>query len=231
MSIFRYLFLIVICSLSLEATQKVYVSIETGEIAIINPENNAFYKKLVPSFEDEIVALLGEVIISPDQSRAYVTEIGNSAGARLGIWVINTLDDTVVDFIAIPGAFLPLQLNILPDGSKIYVSDLASGNVYVIKLSDSSVTELPPGATKPTGLAFSPDGTKLFVSDSDFTGTVIYVYDTVSDTPLSPVLVSTGNAEAEFLAINSAGLGYAPIFGGIDVISFNALTSTYKHFQ
>ena len=142
-----------------------------------------------------------------------------------------------------PFAFLstgrdPRQLALLPDGSRLYVTDAGSDTVTVIDTEPSSPSFHTTIATitvgpHPHGVAVTPDGSCVYVTDagaSAFDQDDVAVIDTVSNTviasvPLSPVAAPSGIAitgdgsRAYLLAAD----------GGIDVLDVNPASANYHH--
>jgi DNA-binding beta-propeller fold protein YncE len=107
------------------------------------------------------------VALSPDGQRVYVTETG---GER----VVRVYDRSGKQVSALHppastgAAHVPVYVAVRPDTQEVYVSDRATGAVYVYgPQNDYRRTFAPPsgvGSWAPLGLAFDPDG-RLYVSD------------------------------------------------------------------
>lgn len=203
--------------IGLHAFTKVYVTTAASEIAVINANTNTFINTFIPSSGDTTAADLQGVAISPDQTTAYVVDSTNK-----GLWIINTSNDSTTAFVSLPDSNIPLQVAVIPDGSKVYVSDRSAASVFVMQTSDYSLSTISGGAVKPSGMAFNPSGTKLYVSDAAFGADRIYVYNTSDNTALTTI----SGPRASFLAVNSLGVGYAPQATSTAISTFNTATDT-----
>jgi YVTN family beta-propeller protein len=73
----------------------------------------------------------------------------------------------------------PWCVAITPDDKKVYVTNMASGTVSVIKASNRKVVDTIEVGTEPFGCALTPDGRKLYVANQS--SNTISVIDTDSD--------------------------------------------------
>jgi YVTN family beta-propeller protein len=125
-----------------------------------------------------------EVLLSPDGSRAYVTNVGLNSS----IEVIDTATNTVVASIPAPHVYRYMAIS--PDGTRLYVPDRAingAGVTVIDTATNSVVATIPLPGTAGNGLAVTPDGAHLYIA-SQFTGDIFIaetatntVVDTISD--------------------------------------------------
>ncbi len=205
----------------LSAFVKAYVtnSIDS-KIAVLNANTSTFLYYFTPSFESSSPISLRGIAISSDQSTAYVAD-SSFFDPQSGLWIINTIDDSVKTFV-------PLNINsnlgqvvVTPDGAKVYVADSLNGCVWVIHTTDNSVSTINISLAKPSGLAFNPSGTKLYITNSFPSDPPnIYVCQTSDDT----LITTIEGVIAEFIAVNSMGIGYEPSSTGNNIFIFDTLT-------
>lgn len=134
---------------------------------------------------------LNSVAVTPDGSRAYVTDSFTS------VWVVDTGSNSVIAKIAAGSG--PKAIAITPDGKSAYVTSITcaapscpatpppQASVEVIDTSSNSLTatitigNLPtvqtPGVSL-SGIAISPDGTRAYVSNGQ--GNQLWAIDTAS---------------------------------------------------
>ena len=134
------------------------------------------------------------VALTPDRSRAYVTDASTS------VWVVDTESNSLIAKIAAGSD--PEAIAITPDGKSAYVTSITCGlllcsgpnnppqlaSVEVIDTASNSLTatitigNLPVGQTPGVllvGIAISPDGTRAYVSNAE--GNQIWAIDTASN--------------------------------------------------
>jgi len=118
------------------------------------------------------------VAASPDNTRVYVT-IDDTMG------VIDTSDNSILARIVIGG--LLGELAVTPDGSKVYVTNRSTNNVYVIDTATNTVAAtIPVGATT-IGVSITSDGTLAYVTN--FLADTVTVIDTATDTAVNTIPV------------------------------------------
>ena len=99
------------------------------------------------------------VAVSPDGSRAYVTNYGSGT-----VSVINTGNNTVGSTITV--GTQPFGVAVSPDGSRAYVTNYGSGSVSVINTATDTVVGSPiTVGNGPWGVAVSPDGSRAYVTN------------------------------------------------------------------
>jgi YVTN family beta-propeller protein/cysteine-rich repeat protein len=113
--------------------------------------------------------------VTPDGSKLYVT---NAFGGD--IVVIDTATNTVLT--SIPGGGNLRGVDVLPDGTKAYVSDDALVVRVISTATDTDLTSIPIAST-PLGVAAHPDGSRVYVS----TSAGVTVIDTATDTIVTSV--------------------------------------------
>jgi DNA-binding beta-propeller fold protein YncE len=193
----------------------VYVTSQNSQVAVLDADNNTFLTNFTPSIGSTTASTLTGVAISPDQTTAYIADNGNK-----GLWIINTSDNSTRAFVSLPAASFPLEVNVTPDGSKVYISDFGAGIVYDMLTANNSVSTISGGATKPAGLAFNPSGSKLYVTDDASAN--IFAYNTSNDSFITTI----AGARSLFAAVNGAGIGYETDIASNLVYSFNTATDT-----
>ncbi|RDH75849.1 hypothetical protein DVS77_24255 [Mycolicibacterium moriokaense] len=153
-----------------------------GKVTVVdaNPDDDdpgaPTYNTVVKTIDVGGAAAFGTV--AGDNLYVSTLPAGSSPGA---VTVISTSSNTVIDTIPVSGA--PFALQASPDGTRVYVSDNATGKILVIDADPShtgtyntvvgsipvsgAVQSTPAGYegyTAPQGLAFSEDGTRLYAS-------------------------------------------------------------------
>ncbi len=91
------------------------------------------------------------VAISPDGSRAYVTN--NPTNAFVS--VIDTATDTVIATVAV--GLNPQLLAITQDGTHVYVACFSANSVFVIDTSTNTVSATIAVEANPVGVAITPE--------------------------------------------------------------------------
>ena len=100
------------------------------------------------------------VAVSPDGTRAYVTQTGNSVS------VINTATNTVLT--TLNGFNGPAGVAVSPNGTRAYVTNFAGTTVSVIDTATNTVVGAPiTVGTNPNAVAVSPDGTRAYVTNQN----------------------------------------------------------------
>src|SRR5215813_1835163 len=86
---------------------------------------------------------------------AYITQGGGNVS------VIDTATDEVTGTISVGGYLFGVA--VIPDGSKVYVTDINNGTVSVISTATNQVTGTIAVGEVPQGVAVTPDGSKVYV--------------------------------------------------------------------
>lgn len=143
------------------------------------------------------------VAVSPDGSRAYVTD------GETSVWVVDTQSRAVV--ATIPAGTSPVGVVISPNGKNLYVTTnscvvtTCTSSVAVIDTATSTVTStIPIGLTTKvplSGIAISPDSTRVYVSSS--IGNSVWAIDTSGNSIVATI--PTTNAGNVDLAISPDG--------------------------
>jgi YVTN family beta-propeller protein len=135
----------------------------------------------------------GDVAITPDATRAYVTNLFSSS-----ISVIDAATNTVVDTIS--SVFQPVNDAITPDGTRAYVTNSSAtfGSVSAIDTASNTVIATVGVGPNTQGLAITPDGTRAYVAS--FGANSIFVIDTATNTVSATIAVGA----------NPVGVAIAP---------------------
>src|SRR4029077_19737998 len=130
--------------------------------------------------------LLAGIAISPDGSRAYVS---NAVGNQ--IWAIDTVSNQVV--AAIPTAVLGFAgVSITPDESRLYAASI--GNPSVVDVidtkTDAVVTSISlPSSEPPTQIRVTPDGSHAYVTGD---AGHVWIVDTTQNATVATIQVIFG---------------------------------------
>jgi len=143
------------------------------------------------------------VAVSPDGSRAYVTD-GISS-----VWVVDTQSRAVV--ATIPAGTSPQGVVISPDAKNVYVTTITCGtspcasSVEVIDTATNAVTTTIPIGNAPIvsllGIAISPDGARVYVASGNSNG--VWAIDTSTKSIVATI--HTTNSNSADLAISPDG--------------------------
>ncbi len=125
---------------------------------------------------------------------AYVTNSGDKT-----VSVIDTTTNAVVATISV--GLEPVDVAIVPDGTRAFVVDMGDNAVSVIDTAtNTAITTIPVGS-KPRGIAISPDGARAYVSNSG-DKTVSVIDTTANAVAGSPIEVGE---EPDGIAISPDG--------------------------
>ncbi|MDD7940218.1 serine/threonine-protein kinase [Actinomycetospora lutea] len=179
----------------------------------------------------------GDLAVSGDGTRVYVSERGSDAAPGTVLSVVDTTVNRVTTRIEVGPA--PSGLALSPDGRVAYVANegtnAAPGStVSVVDLSGARVTATVPVGQGPSGLALTPDGRKLYVANEGVltgVGNTVSVVDTatnavtgtirVGDTPRGVAVRPDGR----YAYVASQGTAQAPQ-GSVSVIDTSNDTVT-----
>lgn len=104
------------------------------------------------------------VAVSPDGSRAYVSNSGSGS-----ISVVDTAANAVIATIPARGG--PRGLAVTPDGTRVYVANLLAGTVSVIDTAMSAEAAQIPVGKSPISVTIDPHGAFAYVANSE-SGTI-----------------------------------------------------------
>lgn len=110
---------------------------------------------------------------------AYIT----NASSSIGLGSVSVIDTATNSVIGSPIAVgdQPTGVAISPDGSKVYITNVASDTVSVIATATNSVIGSPiTVGSHPFGVAAAPDGSKVYVAN--FSSGTVSVIDAVTNT-------------------------------------------------
>ncbi len=144
-----------------------------------------------------------DVAITPDGSKAYVTNRGSATVSVL------SLTGTPVTTAVIPVQAGPAAIISSPDGTKMYVANTLSDSVSIIDTATNAVSNLslamfskePSVAGSPDGLALSPNGGTLYVAMG--ADNAVAVVDTSTDTVIGRIPTGSYPAGVVFDTQNS----------------------------
>jgi len=161
-----------------------------------------------------------DIVITPDDTKAYVSNFNNPDSPGNTVSVIDTELGTVVGEITV--GLGPAGMAITPDGSKLYVANFGSirepGNsVSVIDVENEKVIDEITVGTGPIDIAVSPDGFRAYVvnfGSKNLLGSTVSVINVSTDTVISTVTVGAGPAG---IAVAPDGSKvYVANLGGVD---------------
>lgn len=168
-----------------------------GEVSIININN----KNLVGSISFGMGGTPYGIDVSPDGLHAYIAVHGLDQVKEYNL-------ETYAVTNTINVGTNPTGLAILPDGSKLYVTNSADNTVTVIDLASKTVLPVSPilvGAY-PMDIAASPDGARVYTAD--YSSHSVTAIDTITDA-IVPTFISSGLANPTSISILPDGLrGY-----------------------
>jgi YVTN family beta-propeller protein len=136
------------------------------------------------------------IAISPDGTRAYVTNYFNINPSLLVIDVVNR---AILTTVPLSGAY-PRSATVTPDGSQVWVNYLDQNVVDIVDTLTLTTTErITFNGMVSTGMAFNPTGTKAFIAtfpnvltivDTQTLRTIATV--TVGESPIDVVVTADG---------------------------------------
>jgi YVTN family beta-propeller protein len=124
-----------------------------GALHAVDPSDPGHARQLV------LPTVPGEIAISPDGARVYVTN-----GLAASVAVADTAAGSIVTNVKVGAE--PLGVATSPDGKRVYVTNFQSGTMSVIDAQTNEVTDtLNVGAT-PRAVAVTPDGKRAYLTHS-----------------------------------------------------------------
>lgn len=138
-----------------------------------------------------------QVAISPDGSRAYVTDASTS------VWVVDTSHNSVAGKIEFGTD--PVAIVMSPDGKSIYVTAVTCGDllcsgpsnppqmasVEVIDTATASLKAIITFEFGLSGIAISPDGSRVYVAQGN--GGHIWVIDTATNSISATIVLASSS--------------------------------------
>ena len=136
---------------------RLYVSnINSGTISVINTATDA----VVANVSMGAATSSLDLVVTPDNSKVYVTLQYNSVPQSVG--VINTATNTLLTDINVNPQ--PEMLCISPDGSRLYVSCMTTNTVSVVNTATNTfLNNITVGTGRTAQMATTPDGARLLV--------------------------------------------------------------------
>src|SRR5574341_1501040 len=140
------------------------------------------------------------IAITPDGTRAYVTNVGNNSETGGTVSVIDTTTDTVVATVNVGSRPVDLAITpaITPDSSKVFVSNFLSNTLSVIDVQANSViATIPNVGPGPSFISITPDVSKAYVinpadqSSFGVTGNTVSVVDIIDNALITTVQVES----------------------------------------
>jgi YVTN family beta-propeller protein len=132
-----------------------------------------------------------QLVISPDETRAYVTDLS----AFGNLVTIDITTNQVISTISIGDR--PTGMAVSPDGTRVYVIT-NEGNVDVIDTATNQVIAKIKVGYAPSGILVTPDGSRVYVINNPISSSMgthnVWVIDTVTNKVVSiiPVGIPTG---------------------------------------
>ncbi len=115
-----------------------------------------------------------EIALSPDASTLYVTNAGTGEDA------VNILDVATASALQRVGVGSdPIEVALLPNGSKLYTADFLGGTVSVVDTATRARVATIPTAFLSYDVAATPDGTRVYATS--LSATDLFVIDTALD--------------------------------------------------
>jgi len=180
-----------------------------------------------PQLEVQAVAATGSmpkgVSLSPDASRAYVTNFGQHNGHNIEVVDAKTLAH--IDTIDLPGNVVESVLS--PDGTTIFASNFLRNSVQFVDVKTKRVTKEIQTGTHPKILVLSPDGKQLFAAN--WSGDSVTQIDVAS---ARVVRTLPAGKNPRGMAMTKAGTLYVANFNGESIDVFKgALLDEHHRFK
>ena len=151
---------------------KAYLSLGEGKVLPFWPSTLTFGSPITVG-----TAGTGQIVFTPDGTRAYVAVTNNGSGTT--VKVIDVASDAIVTSIA--ACTGPDGVVITPDGATVFVN-CSDGNLVVIETLTNSVanTFTPTGHLQGTTIAMSPDGSQIYATAFGIPSTLTTVINTAT---------------------------------------------------
>ena len=165
-------------------------------VSVINTINNMVVAHLTG------FSLPYGVVVGPDNSKVYITNIG--AGGFIS--VLNTADNTLITKIPVEQQITGIAIS--PDGTRLYASENVGAIAIINTTTNTVITTVP--ADDPLGLAVSPEGFWLYEANpnsGNITKMNTATHDIVATTyvGLSPTdVVLNPNGSIEYVAVKNS---------------------------
>jgi YVTN family beta-propeller protein len=137
------------------------------------------------------------VVPASSPTTAYVTNYFDGK-----LMAIDPVTNTTLSTVTV-GTY-PYAIALTPDGSRVYVSNLADNKMSVVNTATNAVTDIPMGSYYgPKGIAMSPDGSKVYVPYNY--SNKLAVISTATNTIAAAVTVGTVAGGSSGVAVSPDG--------------------------
>jgi YVTN family beta-propeller protein len=126
------------------------------------------------------------------------------------VTVINVAGDANTKAAEIPVGDEPRTVAVMPDKTRAYVTNQASGSVSVIDLTTNQKTQDIPVGVEPYGIALTPDGLRAYVTNSG--SNTVSVIDCVSNTVVATIKIPGVQPRGIAITNNNGGTGQQFIY-------------------
>lgn len=165
--------------------KRVYVANEEPNVSGTGDIFNTGMVSVISTDTDGVVATIAagylpaDLVVSPDNTRLYITNLGPSADSPSGISVVDTTSLQTLRHIAV--GINPNRIAVSPDGTRLYVTDWSSEKLWVVHTATNSVLSSIEGPTE--GVVVSPNGRYVYtVQGGDNPDNSVAVVDTATNT-------------------------------------------------
>jgi YVTN family beta-propeller protein len=115
-----------------------------------------------------------EACLTPDGSRAYVTNDGDGS-----VTVVDIDARKALATVSLPGVKRPDGCAVTPDGKKVYIAGMDSGNVATLSTATNTVLKTFPASKEPRRFVFTAGGRRVYVTSED--AKTITILDVATD--------------------------------------------------